>query len=123
MRTLIQEKLNEIVNIDSGEIISDDIVEDNMTYFGYQINKNYLNGDMERNYTYRVSIIGYITRRIKAEENTTEIVDMATEDIMNKLKELNFKCSSEDISISNNIRKSRITGYVEYNEINNKLIF
>jgi len=123
MRTLIQEKLNEIISIDSGEIISDDIVEDNTTYFGYQINKNYLNGDMERNYTYRVSIIGYITRRKKAEENTTEIVDMATEDIINKLKELNFKCSSEDISISNNIRKSRITGYVEYNEINNKLIF
>lgn len=123
MRTLIQEKMNEITNIDSGEVISDDIVEDNITYFGYQINKNYINSDMERNYTYRVSIIGYIARRIKSEENTTEIVDIATDTIIKKLKELNFKCSSEDISISNNIRKVKITGYVEYNEINNKLIF
>lgn len=123
MRTLIQEKLDEIIDIDSGEIMSDDIVEDDITYFGYQINKNYINSDMERNYTYRVSIIGYITRRINAEENTTEIVDVATDYIINKLKELNFKCNSEDVSISNNIRKTRITGYVEYNEINNKLIF
>lgn len=123
MRTLIQEKLNEIVNVDSGEIISDNIVEDNVTYFGYQINKNCINSDMEKNYTYRISIMGYISRRIKAEENATEIVDIATNDIMNKLKELNFKCSSEDVSISNNIRKAKITGHVEYNEINNKLIF
>lgn len=76
---------------------------------------------MEKNYTYRVSITGYITRRIEAEENTTEIVDVATNDIIDKLKELNFKCNSEDVSISNNIRKTKITGYVEYNEINNKL--
>ena len=76
---------------------------------------------MERNYTYRVSIIGYITRRINKKENTTEIVDIATDNIMKKLKELNFKCNSEDVSISNNIRKTKITGYVEYNEINNKL--
>lgn len=121
MRTLIQEKLNELINIDSGEIVSDDIVEDNVTYFGYQINKNYINSDMERNYTYRVLIIGYITRRIKPKENTTEIVDKATDNIIDKLKELNFKCNSEDVSISNNIRKTKITGHMEYNEINNKL--
>lgn len=123
MRTLIQEKIDELINIDSGEIVSDDIVEDNVTYFGYQINKNYINSDMERNYTYRVLIIGYISRRIGEKENTTEIVDKATEDIIDKLKELNFKCSSEDVSISNNIKKTKITGHVEYNEINNKLIF
>lgn len=121
MRTLIQEKLNEITNIDSGEVISDDIIEDGITYFGYQLSRNYENSDMERNYTYRVSIIGYITRRINKKENTTEIVDIATDNIMKKLKELNFKCNSEDVSISNNIRKTKITGYVEYNEINNKL--
>ena len=123
MRTLIQEKLNELKSVDSGEIISDDIIEDNITYFGYQLNKNYVNSDMEHNYTYRITIIGYITRRIKAEENTTKIVDITTESIIEKLKELNFKCSSEDVSISNNVRKTKIIGYGEYNEINNKLIF
>lgn len=122
MRTLIQGKLQEIDTVDSGEIISDDIVEDAVTYFGYQINKNFVNSDFNQNYTYRVSITGYVTRRIKATENTTKIVDDASDDIINKLKELNFKCSSEDVSIDNNIKKMKISGYTMYNEINNKII-
>ena len=122
MRTLIQCKLQEIDTIDSGEMISDDIIEDNVTYFGYQVNKNFKDSDFEQNYTYRVSITGYITRRIKATENTTQIVDDASDEVMNKLKELNFKCSSEDVSIDNNIKKMKIIGYTMYNEINNKLL-
>lgn len=122
MRTLIQNKLQEIDTIDSGEMVSDDIVEDGITYFGYQINKTFLNGDYERNYTYRVSITGYVTRRVKSTENTTQKVDEASEKIIKKLKELNFKCNLEDVSIDNNIKKIKISGYTMYNEINNKLI-
>lgn len=123
MRTLIQSKLNEINDVDSGEIVSDDIVENNITYFGYQIQKNYIDSDMSRNDTYKVTITGHVIRRIKPNENTTEIVDKATDEVVNKLKELNFKCNSQDVSIANNIRKTRIDGYTQYNEINNKLIF
>lgn len=122
MRTLIQNKLQELEKIDSGEMISDDIIEDDVTYFGYQINKNFVNGDFDHNYTYRVSITGYVTRRVKAEENTTEIVDNASDEIITKLKELNFKCNSEDVSIENNIKKMKISGYIMFNEINNKLL-
>lgn len=122
MRETIQEKLNEIEDIESGEPITDDIIEDGKTYFGYQISKTYLNSDMSKNYSYRVSLTGHISRRILVQDNTTEIVDDAVEKIINKLKELNFKCNSEDVSISNNIKKSKISGYAEYSEINNKLI-
>ena len=122
MRALIQNKLEELENIECGEIISDDIIEDDITYFGYQVNKNFINSDFEQNYTYRVSITGYVTRRVKAEENTTEIVDNAADEVITKLKELNFKCNSEDISIDNNIKKMKINGYTSYNEINNKLL-
>lgn len=122
MRTLIQNKLEEINYLESGETISDDIIENDVTYFGYQINKNFIDTDFSNNYTYRVNLTGYITRRINPEENTTEIVDEMSETICEKLKELNFKCNTEDVSIQNNIRKIRLTGYVDYNEINNKLI-
>lgn len=122
MRTLIQSKLNELENIESGEMIPDDIIEDNVIYFGYQLTKSYINNDFDKNHTYRVNLTGYISRRIQAEENTTQIVDEAAEDIVDKLEELNFRCNIEDVSIENNIRKLRITGYVDYNEINNKLI-
>lgn len=122
MRALIQNKLEELETIECGEIISDDIIEDDVTYFGYQINRNYVNSDFNQNHTYRVSITGYVTRRIKSTENTTKIVDDATDEIINKLKEINFKCSSEDISIDNNIKKMKISGYTMYNEINNRLV-
>lgn len=122
MRALIQNKLEELETIECGEIISDDIIEDDVTYFGYQVNKNFVNSDFDHNYTYRVSITGYVTRRVKAEENTTEIVDNAANEVITKLKELNFKCNSEDISIDNNIKKMKINGYTTYNEINNKLL-
>lgn len=122
MRETIQSKLNELEDIECGEPIADDIIEDEKTYFGYQINKSYINSDMERNYTYRLSIIGYISRRKISTENTTKIVDEAAEKIIEKLKELNFKCNLEDVSIENNIKKIKISGHVEFNEINNKLI-
>lgn len=122
MRTIIQNKLNEIESIDSGEVVSDDIIEDNVTYFGYQVNKTFINSDFEHNYTYRVSLIGYVTRRVQSAENTTQIVDNASNKIIEKLKELNFKCDLEDVSIENNIKKIKISGSTTYNEINNKLI-
>ena len=122
MRTVIQSKLNEIESIDCGEIISDDIIEDNVTYFGYQVNKTFINSDFDHNYTYRVSLTGYITRRVQSTENTTQIVDNASDKIMEKLKELNFKCNSEDVSIENNIKKIKVSGNATYNEINNKLL-
>lgn len=122
MRETIQSKLNGLADIECGEPIADDIIEDGKTYFGYQINKSYINSDMERNYTYRLSMIGYISRRKISTENTTKIVDEAAEKIIEKLKELNFKCNLEDVSIENNIKKIKISGHVEFNEINNKLI-
>lgn len=122
MRTIIQNKLKEIESIECGELISDDIIEDNVTYFGYQVNKTFINSDFDHNYTYRVSLTGYITRRVQSTENTTQIVDNASDRVMEKLKELNFKCNSEDVSIENNIKKIKISGNATYNEINNKLL-
>ena len=122
MRTLIQEKLDEISSIESSEPITDDIVEKNKTYFGYELTTTYVNSDLENNYTYRATITGHIIRKRIATENTLEILDLATKEIVDKLKELNFKCSFQDVSIDNGIKKIRLTGYVEYNEINNGLV-
>lgn len=122
MRTVIQDKLNEIESIDCGEVVSDNIIENDVTYFGYQVNKIFVNSDFDHNYTYRVSLTGYVTRRVQSAENTTQIVDNASDKIIEKLKELNFKCDTEDVSIENNIKKIKISGNTTYNEINNKLL-
>ena len=127
IRETIQSKLEEInseeINvIEFGKIIPDDIVVENTTYFGYELSRNYIGADLKRKYTYRQNITGYVVRLLDITENTQEIVDIAVEDIIDKLKELNFKCNSRDINLTDNLIKVQIIGYVDYNEINNKFI-
>ena len=123
MRVYIQTKLNEISDIEIGPFIPDGMIENKTTYFGYQLQEDYQSSDMQRNDTNRVSIQGFIVRKISTDEDTLQIIDTASKQIKNKLKELNFKVSSKDVTLSDDIRKIQITGYVNYNEINNKLIF
>ena len=122
MRDLIQLKLNELTSVNSGNFVPDAIIELGTTYFGYSIQEDYQNSDMDKNDTVRVSIIGFITRKNNLSENTLSIIDVASKQIKNKLKELNFKVSIQDITLSDDIRKNKVTGYAYYNEINNKLI-
>lgn len=122
MRKTIQSKLEELTSVESGKIIADDVVVEDTTYFGYDITKNYVDSDFDKNRTYRVNLTGYLTRLVNPEENTQEIIDNATEDIIDKLKELNFRCNSRDITLTDDLIKTEINGYAEYNEINNKFI-
>ena len=122
MRETIQSKLDELEDIDSGKIIPDDIVVEGTTYFGYELSKNYIGSDLERNYTYRQNLTGYVVRLLDTTEDTQKIVDTAVEDIKDKLKELNFKSSSRDINLTDNLVKVQITAYTDYNEINNDFI-
>lgn len=122
MREFIQNKLEELTDIECGAIIPDDVVVENTTYFGYELSRNYTNTDLDKNYTYRQNITGYVVRLLDTTENTQEIVDNAVEQIKDKLKEINFKCNSRDINLSDNLIKAQITGYADYNEINNKFI-
>jgi len=123
MREYVQAKLNELTSIDSGNFIPDGMIEMGTTYFGYTLQEDYQNSDMSKNDHIRVSIIGFVIRKNKSSENTLSIIDDASKQIKEKLKELNFKVSLQDITLSDDIRKTKITGYVYYNEINNKMIF
>lgn len=123
MRVYIQTKLNEISNIEIGPFIPDGMIENKTTYFGYQLQEDYQSSDMDKKDHIRVSIQGFILRKVSTNEDTLQIIDDASKEIKNKLKELNFKVSLQDITLSDDIRKIKVTGYVYYNEINNKLIF
>ena len=121
MREFIQEKLEEVENVEITAEIPDDILEEGKTYFSYTLQNDYYNSDLDKNYTYRPSLIGFVKRIENLEENTLNIVDKASEDIVNKLKELNIRASCRDVTLDK-IRKIQITGYGLYNEINNKLV-
>ena len=122
MRETIQQKLEELKDIEVSAEIPDDMLEELKTYFSFTFTNPYLNSDFDNNYTYEINVTGFVKRLIRSDENTLQIVDKATDDIISKLKELNIRCSSQDVSIENNVQKIKITGLGRFNEINNKLV-
>lgn len=122
MRTDIQSLLEELTNIETGPEVADDVIEGYKTYFSFSLNEQQINSDTDKNYTYRVNLIGYVKRLVKSDENTLQIVDNAVEDIISKLKEFNIACSYSDVSALDSIIKIRISGVGTYNEINNNII-
>lgn len=122
MREFIQVTLNGLENIEVSTEVPDDMLVSGKTYFSFTVSNNYENSDFDKNYTYRPVMVGYVKRLNDKSENTLEIVDDATLDIVSKLKEINIRCSFNDVSVSDNIRKIRITGECVYNEINNEIL-
>lgn len=122
VRVLIQSKLNEIEDVDCGIPIPDGMVEENQSYFGYELYFNYLGSDLNKNYTMEINLIGRLVRQVDPTEDTLQTMDNQLEEILEKLKELNFKYSYNDVSFEDNIRKYLINAYVRYNELNNTFI-
>lgn len=122
LRTLIQSKLEEIQNLEVTTEIPDDLLERNITYFSYSIQKAYNGADTDKNYTYNVNITGYIKRLQNDQENTLEIVDNIADEIKDKLKELNIHTDFYDVSVIDGIRKIQVRGGCMYNEINKGIV-
>lgn len=122
VRKIIQAKLNEIEDVRCGIPIPDGLVAKGQTYFGYELQEIYHSSDFNKNYTMEISLTGRIVRRNLKEENTPSIVDHALDEIKEKLKELNFKYSYNDINLDDSFRKILFKANVKYNEINNEFV-
>ena len=121
IRELIQLKLEEISDLDSGAEIPDDLLERDKTYFSYSLQERYNGSDYDKNYTYTIYLYGFIKRLENEEENTLDIVDKISNELKDKFKELNIKTSYRDITLDNGVRKIQVDGEVRYNELNNGL--
>ncbi|MBR0471704.1 MAG: hypothetical protein IJI98_03280 [Methanosphaera sp.] len=122
MREYIQSKLDEIDDLDSGEPIADDVVEEGKTYFGYDLQETYIDSDYDNNYTMQVNLTGRLVRKINPTENTLAIVDSVLSELKEKFKEINFKYGYQDVTLDNRIKKIVVTAEGIYNEINKKFI-
>lgn len=122
MREYIQSKLNEVEELESGEPIADEVVEEHKNYFGYDLQETYVDSDFDGNYTMQVSLVGRLVRKIDETENTLEIIDNILSKLKRKLKELNFKYSYQDVTMDNGIKKIVVTAVATYNELNNKFL-
>mgnify|MGYP003420094320 CR=1 FL=1 len=122
IRETIQAKLEELDNIVVSTELPDEMLEENVVYFSYLLQENFVDSDFDNNYTYRISLTGYIKIKTSLEVDSLKLVDNARMQIERKLKDLNIKTSFNDVSIIDAIRKVQVSGYATYNEINNGLL-
>lgn len=122
IRETIQKKLEELNDIVVSTELPDEMLEENVVYFSYLLQENFVNSDFDNNYTYRISLTGYIKIKTSLEVDSLKLVDNARMQIERKLKDLNIKTSFNDVSIIDAIRKVQVSGYATYNEINNGLL-
>lgn len=122
IRITIQNKLNEIQDIDCGVPVPDGMVEADQTYFGYEIQESYIDSDFNKRYIMKVDLTGRLVRRDNPSQNTLQVLDEALEELKEKLKELNFKYSCNDISFQDGIRKILVKATARYYEENDTFI-
>lgn len=122
MREFIQSQLNKVNSVESGPFISESILEEGVTYFGYQLQEDFISSNFDNDFNIRVSILGFVMRKENAKENTLKIIDEAKAEIIKKLKEINFKTSYKDVSLENGIRKIQVTANAKYNDKMKKLV-
>lgn len=122
LRTQIQSALSTILDIEVGIAIPDNLVEEGITYFSYELEERHLNNDFQKSNYMQVIITGRLIRRV-TNENTTLILDNALEEIKSVLKGLNFTYSYRDVSaFTDGFKKISLEGSTKYYEKNKTLI-
>lgn len=121
LRQFIQAKLEEL-DIEVGTELPDEMLVEDKVYFSYLLNNNNIDNDFDRNGTYNVSIIGYLKLKSSPEIDSLDVIDKAQIELSNKLKEINFSVSYNDVSIIDDIRKIQVRANAKYNDINNGII-
>lgn len=116
VRRMIQAKLTEIDGLDAGIIVSQDMVEKDRYYFGYDVrtslNKRDLSYDNEQ---YTISIVGYLSTK----GGTLADFDAKLDAICDKLGELRFRPTTQDSPITpdTGYRECMLTAYAQLNTL------
>lgn len=120
LRKMIQAKLNEIEGLESGIIVSQDMVEIGRYYFGYDLraslNKRDLSYDNEQ---YTISIVGYLSTKGGTQRQFDDYLDAICE----KLGELRFRTTTQDSPIApdTGYRECMLTAYAQANTLEKSL--
>lgn len=123
LREQIQTALSSITTIDVGVALPDNLVEDGITYFSYELEENTINKDFNKEYVMQVVLTGRLVRKEKSTENTLQIVETALDLIKEKLKGLNFEYKIREVSqFTDGFKKFAIDGTAMYYEKNKELI-
>lgn len=120
LRKLVQSKLTEIDGLESGIIVSQDLVEEGRYYFGYDVRTSLNRRDLSYdNEQYTVSIIGYLSTKGGTQKQFDDYLDAICE----KLGELRFRPTTQDSPITpdTGYRECMLTAYAQLNTLEKTL--
>lgn len=118
-RRLVQEKLNSIADLESGEVIGDDMIEEDVYYFGYRVTTNGQRYNLD--YSDRRDVIS-ITGYLSTKGGSLQKLDDFTDYILDELAKLRIIATATDITtLDTKVRKVLITGSVFYNSLDGLL--
>lgn len=120
LRKLVQSKLTEIDGLESGIIVSQDLVEEGRYYFGYDVRTSLNRRDLSYdNEQYTVSIIGYLSTKGGTQKQFDDYLDAICE----KLGELRFRPTTQDSPITpdTGYRECMVTAYAQLNTLEKAL--
>ena len=120
LRKMIQVKLNEIEGLESGIIVSQDMVEIGRYYFGYDLRASLNNRDLSYdNEQYTISIVGYLSTKGGTQRQFDDYLDAICE----KLGELRFRTTTQDSPIApdTGYRECMLTAYAQANTLEKSL--
>lgn len=120
LRKLVQSKLTEIDGLESGIIVSQDLVEEGRYYFGYDVRTSLNRRDLSYdNEQYTVSIIGYLSTKGGTQKQFDDYLDAICE----KLGELRFRPTTQDSPITpdTGYRECMLTAYAQLNTLEKAL--
>lgn len=120
LRKMIQSKLTEIEGLESGIIVSQDLVETGRYYFGYDIRTSLNRRDLSYdNEQYTVSLVGYLSTKGGTQKEFDDYLDAICE----KLGELRFRPTTQDSPITpdTGYRECMLTAYAQLNTLEKTL--
>lgn len=120
LRQMIQAKLTEIEGLETGIIVSQDLVEKGRYYFGYDIRTSLNRRDLSYdNEQYTISLIGYLSTKGGTQAEFDNYLDAICE----KLGELRFRPTTQDSPMApdTGYRECMLTAYAQLNTLERTL--
>lgn len=117
-RKTVQKQLNNIEGLKSGKIVSDELIEENVYYFGYVITQNNSAVNIDySNYKVIYNITGYLITK----GGTLKDFDAYADAIVHELSKIRLRTNCNDMTTSDNSKRMSITGTVMYDTLDKLL--
>ena len=118
LRKILQSKLEEIEDLNCGTPKTDDLVEENEIFYGYELTYSVNSSDLGYQYNdYSITLTG----RLVSKNKSLAIMDHMAQEIAKVLRDLRFKYTIQDVTEYSNTRKLIINGTTSMDEVNYNL--